>query len=78
MPRPARTRRAVDEPAPVDPSAVERAYRLERARRRARLEHQRERRRAAVRFFVTLAVLLLLSVLLTLTVWRQVQRLFGL
>ena len=31
-----------------------------------------------MRFFVTLAVLLALSVLLTLTVWRQVQRLFGL
>ena len=78
MPSPAPSRRPADESLPVDPSAIERAYRLERARRRARVERRRERRRAAVRFFLTLFVLLALTVALTVTVWRQVQRLFGL
>ena len=77
MAQPARSRRLAEEP-PLDPLAVQRAYRAERAKRRARLDRQRARRRAAVRFFVTLALLLGLSVFLALTVWQQIQRLFGL
>ena len=73
----ARRSDAPDEP-PLDPSAVERAYRLERAKRRARLERKRERRLAALRFFTVLVALLAFGVFLTLTVWQQVERLFGL
>jgi hypothetical protein len=71
-------RQHAQEPPPVDPDAIDRAYRLERAKRRARVERQRARRRAAIRFFVTLILLLALSVALVVVVWRQIQSLFGL
>jgi hypothetical protein len=77
MAQAARRQRAL-EPPPVDPHAIDRAYRLERAKRRARVERQRARRRAGIRFFVTLVFLLALSVALVVVVWRQVQSLFGL
>jgi hypothetical protein len=71
-------RHHAQEPPPVDPHAVERAYRLERAKRRARAQRQAARRRAGIRFFVTLVLLLALSVGLVVVVWRQVSELFGL
>lgn len=77
MAEPAR-RRSADDAPPIDPGAIDRAYRLERAKRRARIERTRARRRAAVRFFGVLALLIALSVFLTLTIWQQIQRLFGL
>jgi hypothetical protein len=77
MAQAARRQHAREAP-PVDPHAIDRAYRLERAKRRARVERQRARRRAAIRFFVTLVFLLALSVALVVVVWRQVQSLFGL
>ena len=64
--------------APFDPVAVDRAYLQERARRRARIERSRARRRAGLRFWVVLLGLVAVSVLLTLTIWREVERLFGL
>lgn len=73
------TRPAVgDEAPPFDPVAVDRAYLQERARRRARIERTRAQRRAGLRFWVVLLVLVSVSVLLTLTIWREVERLFGL
>jgi len=63
---------------PVDPDAVDRAYRLHRARRRARLERRRATKRASLRFWVVLVVLLAASVFLAVTIWREVERLFGL
>jgi hypothetical protein len=78
MAQAARTQQAHDDVPPVDPYAVDRAYRLERAKRRARAERQRASRHAAIRFFVTLLLLLALSVALVIVVWRQVQDLFGL
>ena len=69
---------AEEEAVPIDPDAVGRAYRLERAKRRAREDRHRERRLAALRF-VTLVVLLLAGCLvLILTVWQEIERLFGL
>ena len=59
-------------------SRVDRAYLQERARRRARIERSRARRRAALRFWLVLLGLIAISVLLTLTIWREVERLFGL
>ena len=64
--------------APFDPVAVDRAYLQERARRRARTERSRARRRAGLRFWLVLLGLVAVSVLLTLTIWREVERLFGL
>ena len=63
---------------PLDPAAVDRAYLQERARRRARHERSRARRRAGLRFWLVLLGLVAVSVLLTLTIWREVERLFGL
>jgi hypothetical protein len=63
---------------PLDPTVVERAYRLERAKRRARGEHERAVRRAGIRFVVALLLLLGFAVALGLTAWQQIQRLFGL
>jgi hypothetical protein len=78
MAEPATRARAGDDAPPFDPVAVDRAYLQERARRRARIERSRERRRAAIRFWVVLLSLLALAVLLMLTTWREVERLFGL
>ena len=78
MGEPARTHAPVDDPPVVDPDAVQRAYRLERAKRRARIERGRARRLAGVRFAAFLVILLALSIGLGVTIWHQVQRLFGL
>jgi hypothetical protein len=65
-----------DEP-PLDPVAIERAYRLHRARRRARVEHQREKRRAGLRFWLVVLVLIASSIALAVLIVDEVQRLFG-
>jgi hypothetical protein len=71
-------RRSSQPAPPLDPAAVERAYRLERAKRRARSERDRALRRARIRFFGVLLALLGLAGALGLTAWQQIQRLFGL
>jgi len=78
MAEPATRSRAGNEVPPFDPVAVDRAYLLERARRRARIERSRAQRRASIRFWLVLLGLLAVAVLLTLTTWREVERLFGL
>ena len=79
MAKPARRPAAGDDaPPPYDPVAVDRAYLQERARRRARVERTRARRRASLRFWFVLLVLLAASMLLSLTIWREIERLFGL
>ena len=72
------TRPAGDDAPPFDPIAVDRAYLQERARRRARIERSRARRRASLRFWLVLIGLLVASVLISLTIWREIERLFGL
>lgn len=62
----------------LDPDAVQRAYRLHRARRRAHRERDREVRRARLRFWSVLILLVAISAWLTVVVWRQIERLFGL
>jgi multisubunit Na+/H+ antiporter MnhB subunit len=77
MAEPARRSHAPEAP-PVDPHAVDLAYRRERARRRARVERTRASKHANLRFW--LVVLVFLSGLLVLTafVWREIESLFGL
>ena len=78
-PEPAPRRKQPTEPPPVDPSAAIRsAYSFHRAKRRVRHERQRQTRQAGLRFAVTLALLVFIAVVLSLTVWNEVQRLFGL
>jgi hypothetical protein len=62
---------------PLDPYAVADAYRLHRARRRARIEHLREKRRAGLRFWLVVLVLMAASVALVVLVVDEVQKLFG-
>ena len=50
----------------------------DRAKRRAQTEHKLERERARRRFAVLLFLLLLAAVLISLTIWDQIQALFGL
>jgi hypothetical protein len=69
----------VDEDPPVvAPGAIDRANRPHRARRRARVEHRQRARHASLRFWLVLWLLLFASVVLALTIWGQVQSLFGL
>lgn len=77
MAEPARRPSADDVPS-LDPAAVERAYRFYRARRRSHVERTRERRRANIRFWAVLLLLLGVAVYLIVVVMRQVEELFGL
>lgn len=74
MPEPARLE---DDPPSLDPLAIERNYRRERARRRARVERQSAARRSDMRFWITLFVLAFLAAFVILTAWREIQNLFG-
>ena len=66
-----------DEP-PLDPEAVERAYRLHRARRAARQRWHREKKWAGVRFWVILVVVLAATILLGARTLGEIERVFGL
>jgi anti-sigma-K factor RskA len=70
--------RGSDDAPPIDPAAVERAYVEHRARRRARYAHFRRTRWSGLRFWVFLVLLVGVCVVLALSTWREVARLFGL
>ncbi len=73
------TREASSDEVPVvDHEAVRDTVRLQRARRKARTEHRKRTRRAGIRFWLVLTILLVASVALSVTIWREIQRLFGL
>jgi hypothetical protein len=61
-----------------DSSNVQREYRKQRAKRQARARRTRERRAANIRFWLIVIGLIALSVYLSIAMWHQVQRLFGL
>ena len=77
MAQPAR-RVAVPEEPPVDPEAIDRAYHYHRARRNAKVRRKREKSRARLRFALTMSVLFGLAIFLMLTMWHEVQKVFGL
>lgn len=70
-------RREEARPGSERPSTVERNLRIERAKRRARLEHERERRAARRRFLFLLLLLVGAAVFLGLTILDQIRSLFG-
>jgi hypothetical protein len=78
MAQPAGIGPEVDEPPILDPSALEREIRMQRARRTARVERERERRQARLRFWFVLAGLFLALLVLAVTIWDQIGRIFGL
>jgi type VI protein secretion system component VasF len=61
-----------------DRGAIRREYRRQRAKREFRQQRTRERRAANVRFWLIVIALLALSIYLSIAMWHQVQRLFGL
>jgi hypothetical protein len=78
VPEPARSTPPLDDDPPsLDPLAIERNYRRERARRRARVERRSAARRSDVRFWVTLLALAFFAAFLILAAWREIQTLFG-
>jgi hypothetical protein len=82
MARPASRVRSADDatspdPPSLDPSAIEEAYRRERARRRAKNAHHRHARNSDARFWVMLAVLALITVIIALTAFHEIQTSFG-
>jgi uncharacterized integral membrane protein len=78
MAQPASRYPALDEEAPsLDPAAIERAYLRERARRRARIERREYARSSNARFWVVLAVLFVLTVVIALFAFHQIQTTFG-
>ena len=79
MAQPARRHVAAPpEDPPVDPEAIDRAYHYHRARRNALLRRKREKSNARLRFFITFTLLVGLSLFLLLTIWHEVQKVFGL
>jgi hypothetical protein len=78
MAQPARRTVAAPQDPPVDPEAIDRAYHYHRARRNARVRRKREKSRARLRFVLTFVVLVGLAIFLMLTIWHEVQRVFGL
>jgi hypothetical protein len=63
---------------PLDSTAIDRAYRFYRAQRHAKLEHRRQTRVAHARFWAVLGLLVLACLVLAVTVWDEVTKLFGL
>ena len=78
MAEPARRPELVDEALELDPAAVQRAYQVHRARRRAHRNRERETKRAKLRFWLVLLVLVAGSLYLSIVIWHQIQRTFGL
>ena len=66
------------EDPPIDPLAVERRFALARAKRRARVEHQIELKRARIRFLALILGLIFVALFLALSIWEKIEDLFGL
>jgi hypothetical protein len=62
----------------LDPTAIQRNYRRQRVKRRAREDRARERNLARLRFWLALTAVLATSVALAVVIWNQIQHLFGL
>ncbi len=78
MAQPARHPEVVDEALQLDPVAVQQAYQLHRARRRAHRNHRQETKRARLRFWFVLLGLVAVSIYLSMVIWHQIERTFGL
>jgi hypothetical protein len=78
LPRMALPERKPVEEELVDPTAVQRAYRRERLRRRAREQRDHERQLAALRFWLAVVTVIGASIGIVIVIWQQIHRLFGL
>lgn len=69
---------ASDDAPPLDPEAVERAYRFHRAKRAARERRSREKRWASFRFWIGLVLVLAAGIFLAAQTLGEIERVFGL
>jgi anti-sigma-K factor RskA len=69
---------AREETPPLDPDAVDRAYRFHRARRAARQQRHRERRWAGLRFWLVFILVLAVAAFLAARTLGEIERIFGL
>jgi anti-sigma-K factor RskA len=67
-----------EETPPLDPDAVDRAYRFHRARRAARERRHRERRWASLRFWLVFLLVLAAAAFLAARTLGEIERIFGL
>ncbi|MDH4101989.1 MAG: hypothetical protein OEW52_10790 [Thermoleophilia bacterium] len=69
---------ASEEEPPLDPEAVERSYRFHRARRADKVKRHREKRRASLRFWFVLALIVAVAAVLAARTLGEIERVFGL
>ena len=69
---------ALEEEPPLDPDAVSRAYRHHRARRAAKKKRHRAKRWAGVRFWLVLALVVVVTGVLAARTLGEIERVFGL
>jgi hypothetical protein len=67
-----------DDAPPLDPEAVERAYHFHRAKRAARERRHQESRLAAIRFWLVLALVVLVAAVVAARTMGEIERVFGL
>ena len=77
IPVPAPHKAPNDDP-PLGALAGRRAVARARAKRRARIEHQQELKRARIRFFALVGALVFLALFIGLSIWEKIQSVFGL
>jgi hypothetical protein len=65
-----------DEP-PLDPDAISRSYLHHRARRAAKAKRHRAKRWAGVRFWVVVALVLVITAVLAARTLGEIERVFG-
>jgi hypothetical protein len=71
-------RRFREEEPPLDPDAVPRAYLHHRARRAAKQKRHREKRWAGVRFWLVLALVVVVTGVIAARTLGEIERVFGL
>jgi hypothetical protein len=69
---------SLEEEPPLDPEAVPRAYRKHRARRAAKAKRHRAKRWAGVRFWLVLALVIVVTGVLAARTLGEIERVFGL
>lgn len=74
---PRRIRHEEADPPIDDPHAVRRSFVHHRRRRIARIEYRREQKWTRRRFWILIGTLLLIAIFLSVTIWEQVQSMFG-
>jgi hypothetical protein len=67
-----------DDDPPLDPDAISRNYRFHRARRAAKAKRHREKRWAGVRFWLVLALVVVVAGVLAARTLGEIERVFGL